>query len=78
VIRIFSTEAIRRIRSSVGIGSLNPPQRSFMRPRFALAAVVKVLAFEIDARDWTSERIAKNLHFRFRVGLTPSTLRNAR
>ena len=42
------------------------------------APVIKLLRLEVETLDRASERIAKQLHFRLPVGLTPSALRNAR
>src|SRR5208282_4558188 len=45
---------------------------------FSLTAFVKVFGFEVEARNRTSERIAKQLHFRLPGAFTPSALRNTR
>ena len=77
--RSSASASIIRIRSSVGIGSLKPPERWSMKSAtIPLAALVKLFGLEVKTLDWASERIAKQLHFRLPAGFTPSALRNAR
>lgn len=43
------------------------------------AFYIQFITFKKKTRNWTSERIAKQLHFRLPIGdFTPSALRNAR
>ena len=77
--RSSASASIIRIISSVGIGSLKPPERRSMKSAIdSLASLVKLFRLEVQTLDRASERIAKQLHFRLPVGFTPSALRNAR
>ena len=65
--------------SSVGMGSLKPPAVQIHEiGDVPFAAFVKLFGTKEETLDRTSERIAKQLHFRLPDDFTPSALRNAR